>query len=106
MTQMKKTTILSEEKDAEQLELSDIVVEIQNTLKHSVPVYKECTHSIHHSNPVKTGLYKDLYVEVYNSIIINAKPRNNPNALSLEKKIKPCHIYVMEYYSPRKRTND
>lgn len=27
-------------KDAEQLELSDIAVEIQNTLKHSVPVYK------------------------------------------------------------------
>ena len=60
MTQMKKMTILSEERDAEQLELSDIAVEIQNTLKHSVAVYKN-THKAY----ITAIPLKQVYIKVF-----------------------------------------
>lgn len=83
MTHMKNWTIPSAEKDGEQLELSDLAVKMPSTtaaLKHDVAVsYKEHTHSIHHSNPMETGLCKDPYPEVHSSIIKIATLHNNPN---------------------------
>lgn len=81
MPQRKKTTILSEKKRCRATGTVRHCCRNTKYLKTQRACLQERTHSIHHSNPVKTGLYKDLYVKVYNTIIINAKPQNNPNAL-------------------------